>query len=64
MKCLGSGRIAKQENCSCNNLEVSDDFTMAQRVVIVFEEIEEKKSQSSPVLTAEQQQSLHALQGS
>ncbi len=43
--------------------EVSDDFAMVQRVVIVSEEIEEKKSQSSPVLTAEQQQSLDAVLG-
>ncbi len=43
--------------------EVSDDFAMVQRVVVVFEEIEEEKSQSSPVLTAEQQQSLDVILG-
>ncbi len=36
---------------------------MVQRVVVVSEEIEEEKSQSSPVLTAEQQQSLDAVMG-
>ncbi len=34
---------------------------MVQRVVAVFEEIEEEKSQSIPVLTAEQQQSFAVL---
>ncbi len=34
---------------------------MVQRVVAVFEEIEEEKSQSSSVLTAKQQQSLDAF---